>query len=275
MADKMEQKWWHASSKPRSSVALCVCTFFLLPLCEQAQASMLYDEKHIISTPSWQPVSCQHGREAIQSQPGPSLSLDHWHMSQPSWEQTGQGQFSRKSQLTCWSMSNNKSLLSLVTRFWRGLLCSNSQLLQPIHTCPAFSLLLLWHSYFMPQPCSQQAIMSTFPWLYKCKTSVWFTHLVPSPPFTLLMPSHPWRLISGMSFTRHNFQSPLSPHLFQLLLSASSPVLLTVPIYTLVRTPIFSYIQLLIKLLLLHCEFFAGRHFVLYLISATSAIPHK
>lgn len=99
--------------------------------------------------------------------------------------------------------------------------------------------------------------------------------VVPSPLFILLMPSYPWSLITRMSFTRQEFQSPLSPHLFQLLLSASPPVLLAVLIYTLVRTPIFSYIQLFIKLLLLPCEFFAGRHFVLYLIPATSAISHK
>ena len=49
-------------------MVVCVSTFFLAPLCVQAPASLLYDEKHIIWTPSWQPANCQRASEAIQDQ---------------------------------------------------------------------------------------------------------------------------------------------------------------------------------------------------------------
>lgn len=90
----------------------CVSTFFRPPLCDQGQASLLYDEKHITLTPSWQPANCQHGSEAIQDQSASSLPPDCWLMSKPSRDQTVLGHFNRTSQRICWLVSGTKSLLS-------------------------------------------------------------------------------------------------------------------------------------------------------------------
>lgn len=99
-------------------------------------------------------------------------------------------------------MSINKSYY-LSHWVWGVLLHSNSQLLQPIHTSPALSVLLLWHLW------SEQTTRSTSPQLCKCKTSARSTHF--SYPSYSSLWTHLGHHHFQAAFLELPFSKPLSP----------------------------------------------------------------